>query len=160
MEEIPNNHLGCKKACKWWNIWHLHIFTISNGAGFLPSSVWIMARGVRFTKIQVKRPMILRDTQTTKHLGKNICIFKNQIFVWVESLRRSKRSSCKAQSLEGSQHQSCPLIWQVENVGCIFWGCTGWPVKQRFWHIPTFLESQKSNYWKSDSDFFWDSGGF
>ena len=62
--------------------------------------------------------MILRDTQPTKtwerkHLHSSTGFF----FLRGEPLRRSKRSSCKAQSLEGSQHPSCPLIWQVESMG-------------------------------------------
>ena len=32
MEEIPNNHLGCIKPCKSWDL--------STGAGFLPSTTW------------------------------------------------------------------------------------------------------------------------
>ena len=33
--EFPNNHLGCIKPCKQWDIYHINWI-----AGFLPSTVW------------------------------------------------------------------------------------------------------------------------
>lgn len=93
--------------------------------------------------------MILRDTQPTKTRERKHLHFHPIFFLGGEPLRRSKRSSCKAQSLEGSQHRNCPLIWQVESMGeCWMYFVEGggqvdkW--FDRFWHI--FLFWSKSSF--------------
>ena len=72
MDEIPNNHLGCIKPCKW-----LDKLPTSIGAGFLPSTVW---------KQHVFSSIFLSNFTTTKLDLIDWKIRKSKNWIWEDLL--------------------------------------------------------------------------
>ena len=77
MEEIPNNHLGCVKPCKWWDK-----LPTSTGAGFFPSTV-------AFSFTMPRTPYLLGKSWSPvlHHFRSNPrCCLCGMAILWVDQL--------------------------------------------------------------------------
>ena len=105
MEDIPNNHLGCIKLCKWCDIYR---FAISVGAGFLLSTVvpigtrWKLT-SLFFLRIDFVGLCILIDWHFTKIYPRTygILLFKGTLSPW----HRKKKPPLFGTYIDGRREQ-------------------------------------------------------